>query len=123
MNNSWLLDNETISVQLGNISTRIRQGDFVDFIGIQPNLAFTALEYGSREALLQTEGNCEMQHHRIRNILGEIREGSKTNANNAKPRESVNQSECYPVKPVGASSLSIPMVSCQKISAQPPAVK
>ena len=57
MHNSWFLDDETISVQLGNISTRIRQRDFVDFIGIQPNLAFTTLEYGGGKALLQTERN------------------------------------------------------------------
>lgn len=98
MHNSWLLDNETISVQLGNISTRIRQGDFVDFIGIQPNLAFTALEYGRREALLQTERNCNEK-------LAKAAHQSKQPAVQGKS----SWLECYQEQHVGASPQSITM--------------
>ncbi len=32
--------------------TRIRHGDFVDFIGIEPNLALAAIEHAGGEPLL-----------------------------------------------------------------------
>ena len=57
MDNSWLLDNQTISVQLGNISARVRQRDLVDFIGVQPDLAFSTLKDGGGKALLQSKRN------------------------------------------------------------------
>ena len=58
MNNSRLLDNETISVQLRNVSARVSKGDFIDFIRVQPNFALAAFEDGSGKALLQTERDC-----------------------------------------------------------------
>jgi len=57
VNNSWLLDDQTITVQLGNITARVRQRNLVDFIGVQPDLALTALEDGSGQTLLQTKRN------------------------------------------------------------------
>jgi hypothetical protein len=50
-----LLHDETIFVELVNVSTTIRQRNFVDFIGVQPNLALSAFENVRREALLQFE--------------------------------------------------------------------
>ena len=53
VHNGGLLDNQTISVQLLDISARVGQSNFVDFVGVQPNLALSALEDGSGQALLQ----------------------------------------------------------------------
>jgi hypothetical protein len=41
-------------VQLVNIAARVGQGNFVDFVGVQPNLALSALKDGRRQTLLQT---------------------------------------------------------------------
>jgi hypothetical protein len=54
VNHSGLLDDQTIPVQLVNIAARVGQGNFVDFVGVQPNLALSALKDGSRQTLLKT---------------------------------------------------------------------
>lgn len=58
MHNGGLFDNEAITVQTGNIPTRVGQGNFINFIGIQPNLAFAALEHGRRQAFLKLQRHC-----------------------------------------------------------------
>ena len=50
-----LLDDKTITVQTVDVAARVGQGNLVDFIGIQPNLALSAFQYGSGEALLKFE--------------------------------------------------------------------
>ena len=55
VNNGGLLDNQTIAVQLGNVAARVGQGNFIDFIGVKPNLALSALKDGSRQALLESK--------------------------------------------------------------------
>ena len=56
-----LLDDQTIAVQSSNVTTGVGQGNFVDFVGVQPNLALSALEDGSGEALLQTKIDCHFE--------------------------------------------------------------
>ncbi len=58
MNDSRLLDNQAITMQASNVASRVRQGNFIDFIGVQPNLAFSAFEDGSGEALLKLKRDC-----------------------------------------------------------------
>jgi hypothetical protein len=53
MDDSWFLHNKPILDQFANVAARIRQGNFVYFIGIQQNFAFAAVHNIGREALLQ----------------------------------------------------------------------
>lgn len=55
--NGGLLDDKTITVKTRNVSTRIGKGNFVDFIGVQPNLALTAFQDGGCETLLKLQRN------------------------------------------------------------------
>lgn len=55
MHGDRFLDDEAIGQQLADGLAGIGVGDFVDFIGIEPNLALAAAGYRSREALLSTE--------------------------------------------------------------------
>jgi hypothetical protein len=50
-----LADDEAIADQLSDSLSGIGVGDFVDFIGIEPDLAFAAADDRRREALLSTE--------------------------------------------------------------------
>lgn len=50
-----LLDDQTISLQTGDVTARVGKSNFVDFIRIQPNLALSAFHYGSGKALLKTK--------------------------------------------------------------------
>ena len=58
MNDSGLLHDETIAIQLGNIASRVGQLNFIDFVRVQPDLALSALEDGSSEALLEFQRDC-----------------------------------------------------------------
>ena len=49
-----LADDEAIGDQLADGLTGVCVGDFVDFIGIEPDLALAAASDGRREALLST---------------------------------------------------------------------
>jgi len=49
---------QSVPVQLVDVSTGIRQGDVVDLVGVQPYLPLPALEDARREALLQSEVDC-----------------------------------------------------------------
>ena len=53
MNYCGLLDNKTITVKTGNVAARVGQGNLINFIGVQPNLALAAFQHGSGEALLE----------------------------------------------------------------------
>jgi hypothetical protein len=59
VDNCRLLDNQTIPVQASDVTSGVGQSNFAGFIGVQPNLAFSALENGCGEALLELERNCE----------------------------------------------------------------
>lgn len=58
VNNGRLLHDKTILLQTGNITTGVGQWNFVNFIGIQPDLALSAFEDGSGEALLKFKRHC-----------------------------------------------------------------
>jgi len=53
-----LLHNETIAVQLCDIASGVGQGNFIDFIGVQPDLTLSAFKDGSSEALLKFQRDC-----------------------------------------------------------------
>jgi hypothetical protein len=53
--NTRLFDDQTIVVQFLNITTTVRQRNFVDFVRVEPNLALAALEHVGRQPLLQFE--------------------------------------------------------------------
>jgi hypothetical protein len=55
VHNGGLFDDEAVPFQAGDVSAGIGEGDFVGLVGIQPDLALSALEDGGREALLETE--------------------------------------------------------------------
>ena len=55
MHDCRLLDNQTVTVQLGNIPAGVGKGNLVDFIGVEPNLALTTLEHRCGQTLLQSE--------------------------------------------------------------------
>jgi hypothetical protein len=50
-----LADDESIADQFPDRLSGIRVGDFVDFIGIEPDLALAAADDGRRETLLSTK--------------------------------------------------------------------
>ena len=50
-----LADDEAIADEFADRLARIGVGDFVDFIGIEPDLALAAANYRGREALLRPE--------------------------------------------------------------------
>jgi hypothetical protein len=52
---NWLADDKAIFGKFADSLTGVGGGDFSDFIGIEPNLALSAVEDGSREALLGGE--------------------------------------------------------------------
>lgn len=58
MNNSGLLDDQTVTVKTGNVAARVGKSNLVDFVGVQPNLALSAFQNGSGEALLKFQGDC-----------------------------------------------------------------
>ena len=55
MNNSGLLEDESVTLKTGNVTTRVREGDLVNLIRIKPDLVLSALEYRCREAFLKFE--------------------------------------------------------------------
>ena len=57
MHYGWFLDDESIPMQTSNISSGIGKRNFVNFIGIQPNFAFSAFQDGSGQALLKFKRN------------------------------------------------------------------
>jgi hypothetical protein len=50
-----LADDEAIADQLSDRLARVRIGDLVDFVGVEPDLALTAADDGRREAFLGAE--------------------------------------------------------------------
>lgn len=44
VHNSGLLHDKSILFQTGNVATRVGQGNFIDFVGVQPDLALSALQ-------------------------------------------------------------------------------
>jgi len=58
MNDGGFLHDQTIAVQSGNVTTRIGQSNFVNLVGIQPNLALSAFQHRAGQALLQFQRNC-----------------------------------------------------------------
>ena len=50
-----LLDDETILGKTGDVAAAVGQRDLVDLVGVEPDLALTALEDVGREALLELE--------------------------------------------------------------------
>jgi hypothetical protein len=57
MNYGRFLNDKSIPMQTSNIPTRIGERNFINFIGIQPNLALTAFQNGSRKAFLKFQRN------------------------------------------------------------------
>ena len=51
----WLADDKAISDELADSGTGVGVGDLVDLIGVEPDLALSAADYGRREALLRAE--------------------------------------------------------------------
>jgi hypothetical protein len=58
VHNRRLLHDQTITSELEHVATRVGQGNFVNLIGVHPDLALSALEDIGREALLELERNC-----------------------------------------------------------------
>jgi hypothetical protein len=50
-----LANDEAIADQFSDRLSRVGIGDFVDFVGVEPDLAFAAADDGRREALLGGE--------------------------------------------------------------------
>ena len=50
-----LADNEAIADQLSDCLAGVRIGDLIDFVRVEPDLAFTAADDGRREAFLGAE--------------------------------------------------------------------
>ena len=55
VHNSGLLHDKTILLQSGDVAPGVGQRNLVNLIGVEPNLALSALEHGSGKALLQLE--------------------------------------------------------------------
>jgi hypothetical protein len=51
----WLADDEAIADQFSDGLTRVGIRDFVDFIGIEPDLALAAADDRRRQAFLSSE--------------------------------------------------------------------
>jgi hypothetical protein len=54
---SGLADDKTVLDELADVLARVSHGDLVNFIGVDPNTALTALEDVGRKALLKAKGN------------------------------------------------------------------
>ena len=52
-----LLHDEAVLLEAGDVAPGVGEGDLVDLVGVQPDLALAALEDGRREALLELEGH------------------------------------------------------------------
>jgi hypothetical protein len=50
-----LADDEAIADQFSDRLARVRIGDLVDFVGVEPDLALTAADDGRRETFLGAE--------------------------------------------------------------------
>eukprot|EP00957_Ditylum_brightwellii_P116360 8875575-Ditylum_brightwellii.AAC.1 len=59
VHNNRPLDDETIFVEACYVSVRVSKGDFIDLIGVQPNLMLSTFEDRCCKALLELEGH----HH------------------------------------------------------------
>ena len=55
MHDRGFLHDQTIAVETGDIAARVGQGNLVDLVGVQPDLALSAFQDGRRQALLQFE--------------------------------------------------------------------
>lgn len=53
-----LLDDESITLKTGNVTTRIRERDLINLVGVEPDFVLSAFEYGCSKAFLKLEGNC-----------------------------------------------------------------
>jgi hypothetical protein len=70
-----LADNEAILDELADRLAGVGVGDFIDFIGIEPDLALAAADDGGREALLGAEIDpVEASCQRLR-FLSDVEEG------------------------------------------------
>jgi hypothetical protein len=66
VNDSRLLDDQTISLQTSNVATRVGKSNFVDFVRVQPNFALSAFQHRRGEPLLQTKIDCAMRKTEVR---------------------------------------------------------
>lgn len=55
MHGDLLADDETVGHELADCLAGVCVGDFIHFIGVEPDLALAAANDGGREALLGTE--------------------------------------------------------------------
>jgi len=53
VNNGGLLHDKAILLQTSNVTTGVRQRNFINFVGVQPDFALSAFEDRSGEALLK----------------------------------------------------------------------
>ncbi len=53
VNDGGLLHDQTILLQPGNVAAGVGQGNFIDFVGVQPNFALATFEDRGGEALLE----------------------------------------------------------------------
>jgi len=95
VDNSGLLHNETITLKLEHIATRVGKSDLVDFIGVHPDLALSALEDIGREALLEFERDCKYSKMRHEVELDICWSGTKcTRDTNDTARDSIASKRC-----------------------------
>jgi hypothetical protein len=68
VDNSRLLDDQTITVKTGNVAARVGKSNLVDFIGVKPDLALSAFQYIGREALLEFQIDCNIRIRKKKNL-------------------------------------------------------
>jgi len=56
-----LLDDEAVLGQAGDVAAAVGQRDLVDLVGVEPDLALTAIEDVGRKALLELERHCSCE--------------------------------------------------------------
>lgn len=56
--NSWLLHDQTILLQTGDVAARVGEGYFINLVGVQPDFALATFEDWCGEALLEFERHC-----------------------------------------------------------------
>jgi hypothetical protein len=67
VHNSGLLEDKSVTLKTSNVTTRVRERDLVNLVGIKPDFVLSTFENGCSKTFLELEGYCHGIRLDVRN--------------------------------------------------------
>ena len=58
VHNRGLLEDKSVALKTSNVTTRVREGDLINLVGVKPDFVLSAFENGCSKTFLELEGYC-----------------------------------------------------------------